>query len=112
IIEEMFILTGMIVKITTANTAIFAASIFKRFLFRQIPTASRTHAAGINTENAAYPVSVTRYFSRKTTIRMTRKYDVRSASLFATGVVASPGIAASAVDAAAVAAVSFRTSDF
>ena len=33
-------------------------------------------------------------------------------ALFATGVVASPGIAASAVDAAAVAAVSFRTSDF
>src|SRR5699024_7470552 len=82
------------------------------FLFAHIPAINRAHAAGISMENAAYPVRVTRYFSRKITIRIIKKYDVKSASLFATGVVASPGIAARAVDAAADVAVSFRTSSF
>ena len=105
-------LMGMIINITSAKAATFSASIFKNVLFRHIPTPKRIQAAGTNIENAAYPVSVTKYFSRKTTTRMIKKYDVRSASLFATGVVASPGIAAIAAEAAADAAVNFRTSAF
>ena len=112
IIAEAFILIGIIINITSAKAAIFIASILKNVLFRHIPIPKRIQAAGINIVNAAYPVSVTRYFSRKTTIRMIIKYEVRSASLFATGVVASPGIAAIAADAAAEAAVSFKTSAF
>lgn len=105
-------LNGIIINITRPNAAIFAANIFKTVRLNPIPAANKTHAAGINIENVAYPVSVTKYFSKNITTRIIRKYDVKSVSLFAIGVVASPGIAAMAVDAAADVAVSFRISAF
>ena len=112
IIAETFMLNGIIINITRPNAAIFAANIFKTVRLNPIPAANKTHAAGINIENVAYPVSVTKYFSKNITTRIIRKYDVKSVSLFAIGVVASPGIAAMAVDAAADVAVSFRISAF
>ena len=66
-------------------------------------------AIGMSTLNAAAPVIVTRYFSRKIAHRITIVYVLISASLSAIGVPTSPGSMVMAADAAVAAAASPTT---
>ncbi len=62
--------------------------------------------------NAAKPVIVSRYFSRKIAQMTTRKYELKSVSFSAIGVTVSPGRRVIAAEAVVEAAVSFITVDF
>ena len=68
-----------------------------------------TQAIGINIINAAYPVIVSKYFSKNNAHNTTRKYELKSASFSAIGVPVSPGINVIAAEAAVEAAVNSIT---
>ena len=69
-------------------------------------------AIGIKKVNDTYPVNVRRIFSKKITPITISKYELKSIIWFANGIVASPGMAASAVDTPTAATVNSVTVTF
>ena len=91
----------MTVDNTNANTTILSDKIFNKERFANIEIANSTHAIGIKMLKDKYPKTVNNDFSSTNAHTTINKYELIFIIWFAIGVVASPGIAANAVDVAA-----------